>query len=169
MSFDVTFVTSKFGIWSSNVRQWVNLPPNRIGGLEHEWIICPFYIWDVIQTPLTKSMIFQDVHIAPPTRVSFSDLWSTSNHQVHLRGSSGIVARCYYSGGSGGQTTCLLAASCWPGSWWLVNRGPYPARAWVFNQHWRFKKHQMLIWGWFMRGKQGSVPIKRVLGCCKLL
>ena len=119
MSFDVTFVTSKFGKWSSNVRQWVNLPPNRIGGLEHEWIIFPFYIWDVIQTPLMKSMIFQDGHIAPPTRLSFLDLWSTSNHQVHLRVSSGIVARCYYSGGSGGQTSCLLAASCWP-SWWLT-------------------------------------------------
>ena len=28
----------------------------------------PFHIWDVIPTPLTKSIIFQDGEIAPPTR-----------------------------------------------------------------------------------------------------
>ena len=31
----------------------------------------PFHIWDVIRNPLTNSYIFQDGHIAPPTRFCY--------------------------------------------------------------------------------------------------
>ena len=31
----------------------------------------PFHIWDVIPTPLTKSIIFQDREIAPPSSWTF--------------------------------------------------------------------------------------------------
>ena len=39
--------------------------PHLVGGLEHVYF--PFHIWDVILQPLTKSIIFQDGEIAPPT------------------------------------------------------------------------------------------------------
>ena len=38
-----------------------------VGGLED--VLLFHHIWNVIPTPLTKSIIFQDGHIAPPSRL----------------------------------------------------------------------------------------------------
>ena len=127
------------------------------------------------------SILYMGCHPNPTDEVHDFSRWAhcTTNQAVffglmiHQQSSSSP------SGLFGDRSEVLLQRGFWrtdqlpPGSKLLtilvVHRGPYPARAWVLNQHWRFKKHQMLIWGWFMRGKQGSVPIKRVLACCKLL
>ena len=50
--------------------------PELVGGLEHEFYF-PFHIWDVIPTPLTNSIIFQDGEIAPPTREKLLGTWPT--------------------------------------------------------------------------------------------
>jgi hypothetical protein len=55
--------------WSIVENPWKILlkTGSLVCGLQHEWIIFPFHIWDVIQTPLTNAIVFQDGHIAPPT------------------------------------------------------------------------------------------------------
>ena len=50
---------------------YVNLPEgiSLVGGFKHEFLFSISLGWDVIRNPLTKSIIFQDGHIAPPSRL----------------------------------------------------------------------------------------------------
>ena len=56
----------------------------KITGCFGTWILwISFQIWDVIRNPLTNSIIFQDGHIAPPTR--WLDLGrQMSSHTTHV-------------------------------------------------------------------------------------
>jgi len=79
----VFFSAGLMDVYSKIFQIYPNMPsiqPKRISLLGYIWnipfwlvvsiiVYFPFHIWDVIQTPLTKSIMFQDGQIAPPTSI----------------------------------------------------------------------------------------------------
>jgi len=67
--FKVMFASQGRRIFSENrVLHKSNSLSSLVGGFKHLDYF-PFHLWDVIPTPLTNSIIFQDGHIATPNQI----------------------------------------------------------------------------------------------------